>query len=75
MVLRKGHRAGVKPAVDDLGNPFHGLPAVRAGTGNRVNIGAVQLNGFSVLISGELGKLLPAPDRDLLFAVLTFPDI
>ncbi len=74
-MLRKRHRAGVKPAVNDLRDSLHAVPAAfRAGAHKLVDIGSVQLYGQSVLSTGHLLQLLAGTDADLFSAVLALPD-
>ena len=66
MVLRKGHGAGIEPAVDDLGRALHGAAAF-ALEGAVVDIRAVQLD--VALDAAELFELLLAAD-DVHFAAV-----
>ena len=70
--LRKGHGAGIVPAVDDLLDAVHGLAAVRAAQNNLIDIGAMQLGQVN-LTDGHIQQLLLAAD-DVHMAVLTQPD-
>ena len=54
--LREGHRAGVVPAVDDLGHARGLLPALRTGEGHLVDVGAVGI---------EVGQLAPAATAEV----------
>ena len=60
--LGKGHRARVKPAVDDLGGAAHLLAALRAGNDHLVNEGAVKLDVFGAVL-GDRAQLLARADR------------
>ena len=75
VMLRKGHGPAVKPAVDHLRHPAHGLAAIRAGKGNCINVGAVQLYLGILRPSAALGQLPAASDGLLAPAALTLPDI
>ena len=61
-MLRERHCAGVKPAVNYLRYPVHGLSAFRTGHGNRVNIRSVELYRLSLFIAAHLIQLFPAAD-------------
>jgi hypothetical protein len=52
-VLRERHRAGVPPAVKNLGGAAHRPRALRAGEPQLIDGGAVQIVG---LLAGELRK-------------------
>ena len=74
-MLRKWHRSGVKPAVDDLRHTLHRfLPACRTRADIIIDIRPVQLHGQRVFPSGALLQLLAGSDADLLTALLTLPD-
>ena len=75
VVLGEWHGAGIEPAVNDLGYPVHGLPALGTLICKVVNIGTVQLHGQGIFPAGLFFELCPGPDRLLVAAVLTFPDI
>ena len=75
VMLRKWHRAGVKPAVDDLRHPLHVLfAALRAGTDEIVDIRSVKLHRQRILAAGQLSEFLPGADCNLLAAVRALPD-
>ena len=57
MVLGKGHRPGVKPAVDNLGNPMHGLTALGTGDEYIVDKRTMQLD-FAVFFLIHLFSIL-----------------
>ena len=44
VMLRIGHRAGIKPAVNDLRHPFHPPAAVRAAALDLIHIGLMELD-------------------------------
>ena len=84
MMLCKGHRAGIKPAVDDLRHSVHGLSALGTGDLHLVDVGAVQLDAVSLvalvsrclkacqhllIVGAHILKLLPASDAVTLSAL------
>ena len=75
VMLRKRHRSGVKPAVDDLRDSLHAVfAAFRTGAYILVDIRPVQFYGQSVFSAGHLLQFFAGTDADLLSAVLTLPD-
>ena len=74
-MLRKRHRAGVKPAIDDLRHAAHRLSAMGTGNLHLINIRAVQFDIRRLCLSAQLRKLFPASDGELVPAVLTLPDV
>ena len=73
VMLGKGHGAGVKPAVDHLGHPVHLLAAVRAGDGDRIHIGAVELDVLRA-VGGHLFQFGNAANG-MTMAALALPDV
>ena len=73
VVLREGHGAGIEPAVDDLRHALHGLAALRAADGHRVDVGAVQLD----ILRAVVGHLLQLGDaaHAVAAAALALPDV
>ena len=59
--LCKGHRAGVKPTVDNLGNSLHLAAALGTLKGDRIDKGAVKLDILGAIIGHAL-KLLDRAD-------------
>src|SRR5262245_6249205 len=53
MPLGKGHRAGIKPHIDQLGNPAHVSPAAALQC-DRIDIGPVKIQRF-----GKGGSFAP----------------
>ena len=73
VVLGKGHRAGVKPAVDDLGHALHHAAALRAAQRDCVHKRAVQLDVGGAVV-GHFPQLGNAADR-VAAATGAFPDV
>ena len=73
MVLRKGHRAGIEPAVDDLGDTVHLFAALGAADGHGVDEGTVQLNVLGAVVA-HLPQLLDGTDG-MALAAFTLPDV
>ena len=65
--LRKRHRAGVEPAVDDLGHAVHLLAALGAADRHGVDVGAMQLKLLRAVVRQRL-QLLDRADRMLVSA-------
>ena len=72
-MLGKRHRAGIKPAVYNLGNAVHLLAAMGAFNSNRVDIRAVQLNIVRTVIR-KLLELGYTADR-MQMSAFALPDI
>ncbi len=72
--MGKRHRARVKPAVNDLGDPGH--PALALGTSEMhlINIGPVQIQGIIHSFDGLFLQFRPGP-HGFGMAALAAPDI
>src|SRR5699024_3456423 len=74
MMLREGHGAGVKPAVQHLRYPVHVFAAVRTFDSNCIDIRTVKLYRQRIGIAALFCQFGAAADG-LLMAALTLPDI
>ena len=72
MVLSEGHRAGVVPAVDNLGRAVHHSSALRTTERYRVNVGLMKLD--IALDTATLFKLGFRADRLGLATVVANPN-
>ena len=75
VVLRKGHRAGIKPAVDHLRHTLHGSAALGASAGNLVDIWSVQLHGLRRRIAAHFFQFLAGTDGIHMTTALALPHI
>ena len=73
MVLRKGHGAGIEPAVDDLGDTVHLFAALGAADGHGVDEGTVQLNVLGAVVA-HLPQFLDGTDG-MALAAFTLPNV
>ena len=73
MVLCERHGTGIEPAVDNFRYTVHLLAAARAGDGNGIDVGAMQLDIVRAVLRHAL-QLFNASDR-MLMAALALPDI
>ena len=73
MPLCKRHRAGIEPAVDDLGHAVHLSAALGAADRHGIDVGAMQLQLVGAVVRQRL-KLLDRTDRVLMTAA-ALPDI
>ena len=73
VMLGKRHGAGIKPAVDNLGDALHLLAALGAFYGDRVDVGAVKLNIIGAVVA-HLFKLGNAAYR-VAAAAFALPNI
>ena len=72
MPLRKGHGAGIVPAVDDLGRAVHGFAALRAFDSDFIDVRLVKFD--IALDTALLFQFRFRADRDRFAAVVANPD-